>query len=338
MYNKETFFSIIIPVYNGLSHDLPLCLNSIWQQSLNEDLYEVICVDDCSTDRSQEWIKDEMPKHNNLKLIKNEKNIRQGGARNNGVKHSKGKYILFIDQDDYYENSALNIIYQHLIDTTPELDIFVSDSAFQFKGHETKKLQLNLPCKDVLSGEEFLIKNGPALAPWRLCIKKEHLIKNELWFVENCRIEDIDWACKVMFHAKRVQYLPILLVHYIKSDSSQTDNMYKNMEILRDNTLAANRTLEVANDLYQNSIAKQCILNIVDNHYNFTCKYLFGMWKSLKEKEIIVHLIQQKQSKYQLVKLAIEHPRLFCAVSNFGVPAFRMARYIKRKWRAINDK
>lgn len=50
MTEMNPFFSIVIPVYNGLSHDLPVCLDSIWNQPLSKNLYEVICVDDCSTD------------------------------------------------------------------------------------------------------------------------------------------------------------------------------------------------------------------------------------------------------------------------------------------------
>lgn len=74
------FFSIIIPVYNGLTHDLPICLNSIWVQPLDKSLYEVICIDDCSTDDTRAWLKEQQKLHNNLYVIENEKNIRQGGV------------------------------------------------------------------------------------------------------------------------------------------------------------------------------------------------------------------------------------------------------------------
>ena len=93
------FFTIVIPVHNGLTHDLPVCLNSIWEQSLDKRLYEVICVDDCSTDESRQWLKEQQKKHPNLYLIENKVNTRQGGARNKGVKAARGKYIVFIDQD-----------------------------------------------------------------------------------------------------------------------------------------------------------------------------------------------------------------------------------------------
>lgn len=74
------FFSIVIPVYNGLSHDLSICLDSIWNQLIDVSLYEVICVDDCSTDNTRDWLKEEQEKHNNLIIIENKENLRQGGG------------------------------------------------------------------------------------------------------------------------------------------------------------------------------------------------------------------------------------------------------------------
>lgn len=56
MANNKPFFSIIIPVYNGMSRDLSPCLDSIWIQDIDPSLYEVICVDDASPDCSYEWL------------------------------------------------------------------------------------------------------------------------------------------------------------------------------------------------------------------------------------------------------------------------------------------
>ncbi|MBR1946490.1 MAG: glycosyltransferase family 2 protein, partial [Bacteroidaceae bacterium] len=122
------FFTIVIPVHNGLTHDLPVCLNSIWEQSLDKRLYEVICVDDCSTDESRQWLKEQQKKHPHLYLIENKVNTRQGGARNKGVKAARGKYIVFIDQDDYYHQESITAVYNHL--QKEELDILIVDSAY----------------------------------------------------------------------------------------------------------------------------------------------------------------------------------------------------------------
>lgn len=54
--HNTPFFSVIIPVYNGISHNLPQCLNSIWHQPIDTNLYEVICIDDCSTDDTRNWL------------------------------------------------------------------------------------------------------------------------------------------------------------------------------------------------------------------------------------------------------------------------------------------
>ena len=77
---QTPFFSIVIPVYNGLTHDLPACLDSIWRQPLDSNLYEVICVDDCSTDGTRDWLDVQQQVHKNLAVVKNDVNIRQGGG------------------------------------------------------------------------------------------------------------------------------------------------------------------------------------------------------------------------------------------------------------------
>ncbi|MBQ8364389.1 MAG: glycosyltransferase [Bacteroidaceae bacterium] len=327
--NNTPFFSIIIPVYNGLTHDLPACLNSIWNQSLDKELYEVICVDDCSTDGTRQWLKEQHKAHPNLRIIENQKNIRQGGARNRGVKVAKGKYILFIDQDDYFHKGGIDKVYEHLKEN--ELDILVTDSAYQFKGYEHNNLQLNLEYTDVTDCEGYVKRNGWTIAPWRLCFNREFYNNTGVQFEENCRIEDVDWSVNLFFYAKRVQYQPILLIHYIKAESGTTDNMYRNKEILIANTMAGNRTLRLGYELYKNSAIKSNVIDLADSYYNYTCKYLFGLFCSLKGKKEIINLIEIKESKYRLVRYAIKYPTLYAIFTNCMVPLFRIARTIHRK-------
>lgn len=71
--------SIIIPVYNGTEHFLSECLDSIWSQNLKESQYEVICVNDCSTDSTLALLAEVQKNHINMQLIDNKLNIRQGG-------------------------------------------------------------------------------------------------------------------------------------------------------------------------------------------------------------------------------------------------------------------
>lgn len=83
---NKPFLSIVIPVYNGLTHDLPRCLDSIWRQPLEASLYEVICIDDCSTDDTRQWLAEQKHLHSNLQIIENKRNIRQGGVETRASK------------------------------------------------------------------------------------------------------------------------------------------------------------------------------------------------------------------------------------------------------------
>lgn len=322
------FFSIIIPVYNGLSHDLPICLDSIWSQPIDTSLYEVICVDDCSIDATREWLREQVINHCNLFIVENEVNIRQGGARNIGVKKARGKYLMFIDQDDYYHHDGVKKVYDVL--QNENLDVLVTDSAFEFKGCYTEKLQLNFKYQDVCAREEFIEKNGVAIAPWRLIIQRSFYLEHDFIFEENVRMEDIDWGIKVIFYVRTIQYKPILLVHYIKSDRGTTDVMYKNKDILIDNIKAGNRALNVITSLYSGYASYFKVVSIVGMYYNFSCKYLFGIYLPVSEKVNIIKMIPSIGASLFFVNLAQKMPILYSILSNVGIPFFRIGRKLFR--------
>ena len=95
--------SVIVPAYNVEKY-IPKCLDSLINQTLKE--IEIIVVDDGSSDKTAEIVSSFCKNDDRVKLIK-QKNKKQGEARNNGIKHSEGEYIGFIDSDDlakiYYE-------------------------------------------------------------------------------------------------------------------------------------------------------------------------------------------------------------------------------------------
>lgn len=100
--------SVIVPVYNMAGDGkLQFCLNSLVNQTISD--YEIIAVDDASTDNSLEILKDYEKRYPHLiRVIAHEVNMRQGGAKNTGLKCAKGEWIGFIDSDDwvtpdYYE-------------------------------------------------------------------------------------------------------------------------------------------------------------------------------------------------------------------------------------------
>ena len=90
--------SIIVPTYNRID-SLIETINSIEQNDYPRKKFEIIIVDDCSTDDTKKKIKKISKAYGNIKYLKTEKNSGPAAARNLGIKHSKGEYIFFTDDD-----------------------------------------------------------------------------------------------------------------------------------------------------------------------------------------------------------------------------------------------
>lgn len=100
------FFSIIIPVYNTPKEYLVKCLESVVNQDYSN--YEVVCVNDSSTDGSRDILNEFARNHSVLKILSQE-NKGISATRNRGIQEAKGDYVLFVDCDDYYlRNTVLS--------------------------------------------------------------------------------------------------------------------------------------------------------------------------------------------------------------------------------------
>lgn len=106
--------SIIIPVYNGIHKLIKHALPSIYKQKELETLdYEVIVVDDCSTEGKYEWLEN---KCKNLKVIKTDKNVGDALARKRGIECASGEWLIFIDSDDELIDGALSVFDREIPD------------------------------------------------------------------------------------------------------------------------------------------------------------------------------------------------------------------------------
>ena len=330
--DTRPFFSIVIPVYNGVTNDLPKCLNSIWEQSLDKELYEVICIDDCSTDNTRQWLKEQREQHSNLRIIENEKNIRQGGARNKGVKAAKGKYICFIDQDDYYHQESITQVYEHLKENN--LEILIVDCAYQSPGVVSNKLQHNFSHKEIMTGDEQIEKNSIPYAPWKFIFLKSLMIDNGLFFAENERIEDIDWVHVLTHHAQRTQYQPILFIHYNKTTVSTTMTSYKSPETIYSTLRVGKRLIELTKTTFANSSekVKDHIRVVGERMYHIGIRSYFFFSDSVKNKSNgINNTVADIAGASFIVKIAKRYPRTFSATTNIMTPIGKIGMWLYRK-------
>jgi glycosyltransferase involved in cell wall biosynthesis len=110
---EHPFFSIIVPIYNHFEY-LEQCISSLLEQSFYD--FEIICVDDASSDkRVQELLNNIVDKYSEISIIFNKNNSGISTSINNGIEVSKGKYLVFVDCDDYLPKDALIDVYQQLI-------------------------------------------------------------------------------------------------------------------------------------------------------------------------------------------------------------------------------
>lgn len=331
---ETPFFSIVIPVYNGITNDLPKCLDSIWGQSLDKKLYEVICVDDCSTDNTRQWLKKESEKHSNLHIIENDTNIRQGGSRNKGVIAAKGKYIIFIDQDDYYHNESITQVYNHLRNS--DLEILIVDCAYQYPGVESNKLQHNFPHREVMTGDEQIEKNSIPYAPWKFIFLRSLMVENGLFFAENERIEDVDWVHILTHHAKRTQYQPILLIHYNKTAVSTTMTSYKSPVTVYSTLRVGKRLVDLTDTTFKesNENVKRYIRQLGARMWYIGIRSYFFFYGNIEEKsDNIKKTAKDIESSSFIVRAAKRFPKAFSIASNiiypFGKVGMCLYRVIK---------
>ena len=103
------YFSIIIPTYNR-QDQIKECITSVLNQ--NFDNFEIIIIDDNSTDKTLDICKNIKKKDNRIKILNNKKNLGVGETRNKGLLKAKGKYVLFIDSDDKMKKKSLLSIWR----------------------------------------------------------------------------------------------------------------------------------------------------------------------------------------------------------------------------------
>lgn len=120
--NGEIILSVVVPVYNTDKY-LEKCLNSLLNQDLNN--YEIICVNDGSTDKSLSILKRYSNDHENIKLV-TQNNSGQSVARNKGLQLARGKYLYFMDSDDILEENSLTYIISEL--EKYDLDMYIFDA------------------------------------------------------------------------------------------------------------------------------------------------------------------------------------------------------------------
>lgn len=215
--------SIVVPVYNEERH-LKSCLDSLLNQSY-ENL-EIICVNDGSTDNSLNILNEYSNKDSRIKIY-TQSNSGASESRNNGLSKSNGKYILFVDGDDWIEKDAIKLLYENAENNDSELVLYNAIEEYPDKQRKriyplnNKDIDWNNFSFDYNFNKKLVLNTY--LVIWTHFFRKSFLDKYNLQFKHKL-FEDNLFHIQVMIYAKRISYQPKILYHYRKENQYSLQN------------------------------------------------------------------------------------------------------------------
>lgn len=315
--------SIIVPLYNSEKY-LPKCLDSLLNQDIPEQDYELILVDDGSPDGSRRIAEDYASRHSNI-IVLTQSNKGTSGARNTGIRRASGKYLCFVDPDDYVLENSFAVLLREMEEKN--LDVLRFGYLEVDEQYRPTKSCKNPESPDyspqVMNGCAFLADRlGIACYVWSFLFRTSLLKGNDLFFYEGDYFDDTPWLPRVLSLADRVDSVDYKRYYYlirknslVQSSSSQSIvKKMKGHRFLVKELLRQKRDLgnEDASRWYDRMIA-HCVLSLLTLVGQADYGNREGYLKELRESEVFP-LSKSGCSMANKVKLSLINtkPTLFC--------------------------
>lgn len=292
--------SIIIPAYN-IEKYVRKCVESCESQDLAKEEYEVIIVDDGSTDSTASIVRELQSSYDNIKYIYQE-NAKQGAARNRGLREATGEYIWFVDGDDWIAENCLSRIVKRL--KSDNLRGVLVGHAKQYQDH--LKIWDNFDETIIQSGKEILSNGCIYISPTYAIWEHEYLIKIGFNFVEKVYHEDLGSFPRLFFEADRIGYINEKCYFILSSANSTTRRV--NPQKAFDLIAIANRNNEFrlhANDskidLVFNNLISLTVNSSLMHSYNMDVEMQNNLNTLLYEnRHLLDCLIKSSKIKYKI--------------------------------------
>lgn len=208
--------SVLIPVYNAENY-IEKCLESLIKQDINESDYEIIIINDGSTDDSLNIVGNYSKKHANVFVFSQENNGTVF-TRNKLINLAKGTYIYFVDADDYIVHNSLATALDFAISN--HLDIMGFNASIT-NSHEVTELNIQTENKissEIVTGPQFLKDNkNIRIEIWWYFIRKDFLDKSNIYFDRSDYDGDVVFTLRLFLKARKVAFSPMQIYHYFQS-------------------------------------------------------------------------------------------------------------------------
>lgn len=280
MSTDSALISIVVPIYNAENY-IDKCLQSLRRQTHKN--IEIICIDDCSTDKSADIIQEQINKDSRIKLYSTPQNSGPATARNIGLKNAHGEYIMFCDNDDAYTEQMCEVMLKTM--QTHDVDIVTCKS-------NIKNELYNTNLANYINGNPtgFLVLDNNQKAAinvllWNKIYKKQLIDQYNIKFPDGISAEDDAFIMKYLSVIKTYYGLKSSLYNHLFRKSSFTNTLarfnlgkrkFDKIKIIED----------YYNFLKDNNL-------FIDNEYHFRfriiaeLKYLFTYNRKSDKKKII---------------------------------------------------
>lgn len=205
--------SIIVPVYNAESY-LDRCIGSLLAQNLKN--YEIILVDDGSTDRSYEILQSYQLHNPDRIHVLQQPNGGQGSARNLGIRAARGEYLTFVDSDDYVAENC----YADLLSMQEQgnYDILLFDALADYGDHQIDYSAFpDIKASRPLTQQEYLLSYPSA---WNKIFRRDFWLTHHFLFPEGIWYEDLALIPLAALYTDRIYYQKQAAYFYVQSDNS----------------------------------------------------------------------------------------------------------------------
>lgn len=203
----KILLTFVVPCYNVEKY-IQRCLDSIYASGLDDDCFEVLCVNDCSPDNTNDILKSNQKNHINLRIINHAKNKGLGGGRNTGIREARGKYLWFVDSDD-------EIVICGFVDALSlalEKDLDVLCFNYCRIDEEGKELSRHLVFEETTVSDGYSFVNkvfGNSIVYHigyvvRFLYRTDYLRTHQLFFPEHVHWEDTVFMPKSILFAERI--------------------------------------------------------------------------------------------------------------------------------------
>lgn len=302
--------SYIVPVYNCENY-ISQCIDSLYNQNLNTNEFEVIIINDGSTDNSEEIILKYTKLHNNI-IYKKQKNQGLSVTRNIGMSIAKGEYIQFVDSDDYLEPLTAKYLLKVAIDNQLDIITFKSNnvseessagsnssseynsSIVQSESEQYGGGSNQLNINNIQSGIVYIEKYEYPNYAWLYIFKREYIKKINLEFIPKIYCEDSLFTMELFLNANRMCHVDIIVYNYRYNPTSIMHNKDDAHQIKMINSY--NFIIHYIDKIiikYKNLMTEECLNRCLNRQNAFTFFLFLRLLRSNQSIEFAKKIITE---------------------------------------------